>query len=94
MKISIIETKISKESATFFSKMFSHKLPLFDFINSFFEYTNYGYKIIDGKIDVANIGKESNNSMVIAYDYEDKVILNISGMYLIYVEDITFEKLT
>ena len=94
MKVSIIDTKISKEKANFFSEMFSHKLPLFDFINSYFEYVNYGYKLIDGKIDIANIRKESNNSMVIAYDFEDKVILNLGGMYLVCVEDITFEKLT
>ncbi len=93
MKIGIIDTKISKESATFFSNAFKHKLPLFDFLNSFFEFINYGYQIIDGKIDVTNIGKESNNSMVILYDFEDKVILNIGGMYQVSVEDITFEKI-
>lgn len=93
MKICVIDAEVSKESATFFSKMFSHRLPLFDFLNSFFEYINYGYQIIDGKIDIASIGDESNNSMIILYDFEDKVILNIGGMYLATVEDITFEKI-
>ena len=42
MKTIILNSDISEEKAFIFSKIFANKLPLFDFINSFFEYINYG----------------------------------------------------
>ncbi len=71
------------------SKIFANKLPLFDFINSFFDYINYGYQMIDRKV---NVLKLNNDNWVINYDDKDSVCLNICGIYQIIINDITFEK--
>ncbi len=75
------------------SKIFANKLSLFDFINSFFDYINYDYQIIDGKVNVLNLdNRVSNGNLVINYDNKDSVRLNICGIYHIIIDDITFEK--
>lgn len=94
MKICKINMSFSEEKAIIFSKVFANKTPLFDFINSFFDFINYGYQIVDGKITV----EKSNNKLksdflTICYDYEDKVVLNLCGMYLVVISDITLEKI-
>lgn len=94
MKICKINTSFSEEKAIIFSKVFANKTPLFDFINSFFDFINYDYQIIDGKITVEKSKDElKSDCLTICYDYEDKVILNLCGMYLIIISDITFEKI-
>lgn len=94
MKICKINTSFSEEKAIIFSKVFANKIPLFDFINSFFDFINYGYQIIDGKITVEKSkNKLKGDCLTICYDYEDKVVLNLCGMYLIIISDITFEKI-
>lgn len=55
MKTTILNSDISEEKAFMLSKIFANKLPLFDFINSFFNYINYDYQIIDGKVNVLNL---------------------------------------
>lgn len=93
MKTTILNSNISEEKAFILSKIFTNKLPLFDFINSFFDYINYDYQIIDGKINVFNLdNRVSNGNLVINYDNKDSVRLNICGIYHIIIEDITFEK--
>ena len=57
MKFCKINMSFSEEKAIIFSKVFANKTPLFDFINSFFDFINYGYQIVDGKITV----EKSNN---------------------------------
>ncbi len=99
MKTTILNSNISEERAFILSKIFANKLPLFDFINSFFGYINYGYinygyQIIDGKVNVLNLNNRvSNGNLVINYDNEDSVRLNVCGIYHIIIEDITFEKI-
>lgn len=94
MKICKINMSFSEEKVMIFSKVFANKAPLFDFINSFFDFTNYGYQIIDGKISVENTkNKLKRDFLTICYDYEDKVVLNLCGMYLVVISDITFEKI-
>lgn len=94
MKTIILNSDISEEKSFILSKIFANKLPLFDFINSFFCYINYGYQIIDGKINVLNLNNRvSNGNLVINYDDRDSVCLNICGIYHIIIEDITFEKI-
>lgn len=84
----------SDEKAIIFSKIFANKTPLFDFINSFFDFINYGYQVIDGKITVEKSrNKLKGACLTICYDYEDEVVLNLCGMYLIIISDITFEKI-
>ena len=84
----------SEEKAIIFSKVFANKTPLFDFINSIFDFITYGYQIIDGKITVKKSkNKLTGDCLTICYDYEDKVVLNLCGMYLIIISDITFEKI-
>ena len=64
----------------------------YDF-NSFFNSIDYGYKIVDGKVNYENFNKESRSGcFAVCYDYEDKVVLNLYGMYRIVINDITFEK--
>lgn len=93
MKTTILNSDISEEKAFMLSKIFANKLPLFDFINSFFDYINYDYQIIDGKVNVLNLdNRVSNGNLVINYDNEDSVCLNICGIYHIIIDDITFEK--
>ena len=93
MKTIILNSDISEEKAFILSKIFANKLPLFDFINSFFSYINYGYQIIDGRVNVLNLNNRGNNgNLVINYDDRDSVRLNICGIYHIIIEDITFEK--
>ena len=93
MKTIILNSDISEEKAFILSKIFANKLPLFDFINSFFGYINYGYQIIDGRVNVLNLNNRGNNgNLVINYDDLDSVRLNICGIYHIIIEDITFEK--
>lgn len=93
MKTIILNSDISEEKAFILSKIFANKLPLFDFINSFFSYINYGYQIIDGRVNVLSLNNRvSNGNLVINYDNEDSVRLNICGIYHIIIEDITFEK--
>lgn len=93
MKTTILNSDISEEKAFILSKIFANKLPLFDFINSFFDYINYDYQIIDGKVNVLNLdNKVSNGNLVINYDNKDSVRLNICGIYHIIIDDITFEK--
>lgn len=94
MKTIILNSNISEEKAFILSKIFANKLPLFDFINSFFGYINYGYQIIDGRVNVLNLNNRvSNGNLAINYDNEDSVRLNICGIYHIIIEDITFEKI-
>lgn len=94
MKICKINMSFSEEKAIIFSKVFANKTPLFDFINSFFDFITYGYQIIDGKITVEKSkNKLKGDCLTICYDYEDKVVLNLCGMYLIIISDITFEKI-
>lgn len=62
MKTIILNSDISEEKSFILSKIFANKLPLFDFINSFFGYINYGYQIIDGRV---NVLKLNNRVMVI-----------------------------
>ncbi len=94
MKTIILNSDISEEKAFILSKIFANKLPLFDFINSFFGYINYGYHIIDGKVNVLNLdNRVSNGNLVINYDNKDSVRLNICGIYHIIIDDITFEKI-
>lgn len=94
MKTIILNSDISEEKAFILSKIFANKLPLFDFINSFFGYINYGYQIIDGKVNVLSLNNGvSNGNLVINYDDRDSVRLNICGIYHIIIEDITFEKI-
>lgn len=94
MKTIILNSDISEEKAFILSKIFANKLPLFDFINSFFSYINYGYQIIDGRVNVLNLNNRGNNgNLVINYDDRDSVRLNICGIYHIIIEDITFEKI-
>lgn len=93
MKTTILNSDISEEKAFMLSKIFANKLPLFDFINSFFNYINYDYQIIDGKVNVLNLDNwVSNGNIVINYDNKDSVRLNICGIYHIIIDDITFEK--
>lgn len=93
MKTTILNSNISEEKAFILSKIFTNKLPLFDFINSFFDYINYDYQIIDGKVNVLNLdNRVSNGNIVINYDNKDSVRLNICGIYHIIIDDITFEK--
>lgn len=93
MKTTILNSDISEEKAFMLSKIFANKLPLFDFINSFFDYINYDYQIIDGKVNVLNLdNRVSNGNLVINYDNKDSVCLNICGIYHIIIDDITFEK--
>ena len=93
MKTIILNSDISEEKAFILSKIFANKLPLFDFINSFFCYINYDYQIIDGRVNVLNLNNwVSNGNLVINYDNKDSVRLNICGIYHIIIEDITFEK--
>lgn len=93
MKTTILNSDISEEKAFMLSKIFANKLPLFDFINSFFDYINYDYQIIDGKVNVLNLdNRVSNGNIVINYDNKDSVRLNICGIYHIIIDDITFEK--
>ncbi len=93
MKTTILNSDISEEKAFMLSKIFANKLPLFDFINSFFDYINYDYQIIDGKVNVLNLdNRVSNGNLVINYDNKDSVRLNICGIYHIIIDDITFEK--
>jgi len=93
MKTTILNSDISEEKAFILSKIFANKLPLFDFINSFFDYINYGYQMIDGKVNVLNLkNRISNGNIIINYDDEDSVRLNICGIYHIIIDDITFEK--
>lgn len=93
MKTTILNSDISEEKAFMLSKIFATKLPLFDFINSFFDYINYDYQIIDGKVNVLNLdNRVSNGNLVINYDNKDSVRLNICGIYHIIIDDITFEK--
>lgn len=92
MKICVINIPFSEEKAIIFSKIFTNKVPLFDFINSFFDFINYGYQIIDGKINIKKIIDKFNSSfLAICYDNEDKVTLTF-GKYCIEISDITFEK--
>lgn len=94
MKTTILNSDISEEKAFMLSKIFANKLPLFDFINSFFDYINYDYQIIDGKVNVLNLdNRVSNGNIVINYDNKDSVRLNICGIYHIIIDDITFEKI-
>lgn len=95
MKTIILNSDISEEKAFILSKIFANKLPLFDFINSFFGYNiNYDYQIIDGRVNVLNLNNRvSNGNLVINYDNEDSVRLNVCGIYHIIIEDITFEKI-
>lgn len=93
MKTTILNSDISEEKAFMLSKIFVNKLPLFDFINSFFDYINYDYQIIDGKVNVLNLdNRVSNGNLVINYDNKDSVRLNICGIYHIIIDDITCEK--
>lgn len=93
MKTTILNSDISEEKAFMLSKIFANKLPLFDFINFFFDYINYDYQIIDGKVNVLNLdNRVSNGNIVINYDNKDSVRLNICGIYHIIIDDITFEK--
>ena len=93
MKTTILNSDISEEKAFMLSKIFANKLPLLDFINSFFDYINYDYQIIDGKVNVLNLdNRVSNGNLVINYDNKDSVRLNICGIYHIIIDDITFEK--
>lgn len=93
MKTTILNSDISEEKAFILSKIFANKLPLFDFINFFFDYINYDYQIIDGKVNVLNLdNRVSNGNIVINYDNKDSVRLNICGIYHIIIGDITFEK--
>ena len=93
MKTTILNSDISEEKAFMLSKIFANKLPLFDFINSFFDYINYDYQIIDGKVNVLNLdNRVSNGNLVINYDNKDSVRLNICGIYHIIIDDITCEK--
>lgn len=93
MKTTILNSDISEEKAFMLSKIFANKLPLFDFINSFFDYINYDYQIIDGKVNVLNLdNRVSNGNLVINYDNKDSVRLNICDIYHIIIDDITFEK--
>lgn len=93
MKTIILNSDISEEKSFILSKIFANKLPLFDFINSFFDYINYDYQIIDGKVNVLNLdNRVSNGNIVINYDNKDSVRLNICGIYHIIIDDITFEK--
>lgn len=89
MKTTILSGDILEEKAFMLSKIFANKLPLFDFINSFFDYINYGYQMIDRKV---NVLKLNNDNWVINYDDKDSVCLNICGIYQIIINDITFEK--
>lgn len=94
MKIDVIDVSFSKDKAMMYSKLFSNKDPLFDFINSFFNSIDYGYKIVDGKVNYEIFNKESRSGcFAVCYDYEDKVVLNLYGMYRIVINDITFEKI-
>ena len=62
--------------------------------NSFFNSIDYGYKIVDGKVNFEIFNKESRSGcFAVCYDYEDKVVLNLYGMYRIVINDITFEKI-
>ena len=55
---------------------------------------NYGYQIIDGRVNVLKLNNRvSNGNLVINYDNEDSVRLNVCGIYHIIIEDITFEKI-
>ena len=73
-KTTILNSDISEEKAFILSKIFANKLPLFDFINSFFGYINYGYQIIDGRVNVLNLNNRvSNGNLVINYDDRDSV---------------------
>lgn len=93
MKTTILNSDISEEKAFMLSKIFANKLSLFDFINSFFDYINYDYQIIDGKVNVLNLdNRVSNGNLVINYDDRDSVRLNVCGIYHIIIDDITFEK--
>ena len=93
MKTTILNSDISEEKAFILSRIFANKLPLFDFINSFFDYINYGYQMIDGKVNVLNLNNRvSNGNLVINYNDKDSVCLNICGIYQIIINDITFEK--
>lgn len=93
MKTIILNSDISEEKAFILSKIFANKLPLFDFINSFFSYINYGYQIIDGRVNVLSLNNGvSNGNLVINYDDRDSVRINVCGIYHIIIEDITFEK--
>ena len=92
MKICVINMPFSEEKAALFSKIFTNKVPLFDFINSFFDFISYGYQIIDGKINIKKIIDKFNSSFLsICYDDEDKVALTF-GKCCIEISDITFEK--
>lgn len=93
MKISVIDRHLPKDNAFMFYKVFADKELLFDFLNSYFEYINYGYKIIDGKVTTQIIKEEYNGEIMIGYDSLDKVLLNLGGKYLITTHDITFEKI-
>ena len=94
MKTIIFNSDITEEKAFRLSNICANKFPLFDFINSFFCYINYGYQIIDGRVNVLNLNNRvSNGNLVINYDNEDSVRLNVCGIYHIIIEDITFEKI-
>lgn len=94
MKIDVIDVSFSKDKAMMYSKLFSNKDPLFNFINSFFNSIDYGYKIVDGKVNYEIFNKKFRSGcFAFCYDYEDKVVLNLYGMYRIVINDITFEKI-
>ena len=93
LKTTILSGDISEEKAFLLSKIFANKLPLFDFINSFFNYINYDYQIVDGKVNVLKLNNRvSNGNLAIYYDDGDSIRLNICGIYHIIIEILLLKK--
>ncbi len=92
MKVCVIEMNISNKFALGVLAALTHKELLFDFLNSYFDFTHYGYEIIEGKVDVQPLGEKLCEELIITYNYEDKILLNLCGLYSVVISDITFEK--
>ena len=92
MKVCVIDMNISKEEAIDFMAALTHKEVLFDFLNSYFDFTHYGYEIIEGKIDAQSLSEKYCDKITMTYNYEDKILLNLGGLYSVVISDITFEK--
>ena len=94
MRISIIKGPFTKEDIILFSEKFADKLQLIDFINEFFLFIKYGYQVIDGNVCLEKLDNNiSNDRLIIYYDDEDKIKLNLCGIYQVVINDITFEKI-
>ncbi len=92
MKVCVIDMNISKADALSFIASLGHKENLFDFINSYFDFVHYGYEIIEGKVVAQSLSESYCAKILMTYNYEDKILLNLCGLVSLVISDITFEK--